>query len=308
MRMSTSASRSSTCAIRLSASWNPSRSRWVPRLVSGAGKGAQIVLISNASMEMPTVGSIQLDSWSFLLLIRCGLPDPPCPNTATKSSSSPTTFRSNASATCLLMKVQQLPPSTKRSPSFFLCGVVMTTRAVLQRWVSSSCVEATWMVTFLRLVGGWWDFSVSSGHSAWWLLPLLHCLQVGVGESQFSVLWLALVQISHLPFFMKIFRFSARVGTLMQALAKWPVSSQKKQLLGRRPWLLGERALVALVDLEPWEVANLAIRYASVTVCATSLFQSSCKSLSVLDLATYTMEEGVDRPVACLSYIPPRQS
>ena len=97
----------------------------------------------------------------------------------------------------------------------------------------------------------------------------------------------------------------------MQALAKWPVSSQKKQLLGRRPWLLGERVLVArvdTVDLEPWEVANLAIRYASVTVCATSLFQSSCKSLSVLDLATYTMEEGVDRPVACLSYIPPRQS
>ena len=93
----------------------------------------------------------------------------------------------------------------------------------------------------------------------------------------------------------------------MQALAKWPVSSQKKQLLGRRPWLLGERALVALVDLEPWEVANLAIRYASVTVCATSLFQSSCKSLSVLDLATYTMEEGVDRPVACLSYITRRE-
>ena len=152
--MSTSASRSATCAIRLSASWNPSRSRYVPRLVSGAGTGGQIVLISNASMVMLTVGSIQLDSWSFSLLMRCGLHDPPCPNTSTRSSSSPTTSRSNASATCLLMKVLLIPSSTRRSPLYLLCGVVMTTLAVLQRCISSSRVGGTWILeASLRLMG-----------------------------------------------------------------------------------------------------------------------------------------------------------
>ncbi len=207
--------------------------------------------------------------------MRCGLPDAPRPYTATTSS--PTTSRSKASATCLLMKVLLLPPSTRRSPSYLLFGIVMTTLAVLQRWLSSSRVEATWMVTILRLLGGWWDSSVSSGHSAWWWLPLLHCLQVGVGESRVSVLWLALMQISHLPFFPKIFRLSARVDTLVQAMAKWSVSSQKKQFLGRGSWLLEERVLVAradTVDLDPWEAANRDLLYASVTVCAASLFQT----------------------------------
>ena len=85
------------------------------------------------------------------------------------------------------------------------------------------------------------------------------------------------MQISHIYFSMKILRLSARVGTLVLAVAKWPVSSQKKLLLGfdRRSWLLGERVPQNTVDLKLWEATNLDLLYPSVTG-DDSLFRSSC--------------------------------
>lgn len=159
---------------------------------------------------------IQPDSWSSRLLMRCGLPDPPCPNTACYlcCSSSPTTSRFNSSATCFLMKVLLLPPSTRRSPFYLLCGVVITL-AVLQRWLSSSRAAATWMLTFLRLLGGWWDSSISSGHSAWWCLSSLHCLQV---KSRWVIV-LGLVASSHAEFHISASRWKS--FAFLPELAPW---------------------------------------------------------------------------------------